>query len=220
MEQIDYITGNNELLEKMDILKAWKPFEEQVIHFLDQLSKELLKIKDTQRYSDLVSLAFWLRKSNMERIKRNYADLTSHLGRGLVFHIAPGNMALSFAYSLATGLLTGNTNIIRLPSRKFEQAEIFCDTLNTILKSNNEISERICLIKYPHDKEITDMLSIKCHTRIIWGGDNTVNAIRQSPLRPRATEITFANRYSVCVINADKYLEDYNAKKTAHDFLR
>lgn len=218
MEKIEYIVGNEIILHKINTIKALKPFDDNIIEFCDKLSKELLKTKEIQKFSDLVSLAFWLRKSNLQSISKNYLDLNQNLGIGLVFHIAPGNMGLSFAYSLITGLLTGNTNIIRLPSRRFEQADIFCDVLRTLLIENEQIAERICLIKYPHDKEITDMLSMQCNVRIIWGGDNTVNTIRESPIRPRTEEITFANRYSVCIINSDSYIDNYNAKKTAHDF--
>ena len=105
-----------------------------------------------------------------------------------------------------------------MPSRKFEQAEIFCDVLRKAIIANQGIEERLCLIKYPHDKSITDALSAMCHMRIIWGGNETVNIIRQSPIPPRATEITFANRFSICIINSDIYLNEYNAKKTAHNF--
>lgn len=218
MDKIEYIVGNELILQKIHTIKAWKPFDDNIISFCDKLSKVLLKTKGIQQFSDLVSLAFWLRKSNLQSISKNYLDLNQNLGIGLVFHIAPGNMGLSFAYSLITGLLTGNTNIIRLPSRRFEQADIFCDVLRKQLIENNQIAERICLIKYPHNKEITDILSMQCNVRIIWGGDNTVNTIRESSIRPRASEITFANRYSVCIINSDSYLNYYNEKKTAHDF--
>lgn len=218
MEQIEYIVGDENRLKYMSEICAWKPFDDRAIKFCGELSSGLLKEKNTQIYPDLVALAFWLRKSNIKKISQRYQDLTDHLGRGLVFHIAPGNVALSFAYSLATGLLTGNTNIIRLPSRRFEQADIFCEVLLNILQRNPELAQRVCLIKYPHDKSITDELSSKCHTRVIWGGNETINIIRQSPIPPRATEITFANRFSISLINADKYLSDFDPKKTAHDF--
>lgn len=218
MENIEYIIGDENTFKKISEIPAWKPFDDRVINFCTSLSSELIKDKICHKYPDLITLAFWLRKSNIEKIQNGYSNLTNNLGRGLVFHIAPGNVALSFAYSLITGLLTGNVNIIRLPSRKFEQSNIFCEILTKILKDKPEIAKRICMIKYPHDKEITDLISSKCQTRIIWGGDNTINNIRQSILPPRATEITFANRFSICLINADKYLSEYNPKKTAHDF--
>lgn len=218
MSQIEYVVGDESRLEKMLETRAWKPFDEKIIDFCGKLSAILLKTEGCQSYPDLVTFAFWLRKSNIQRIGRRYHDLADHLGRGLVFHIAPGNVALSFAYSLVTGLLTGNINIIRLPSRRFEQADIFFKVLQNVLADEPEMSERLCLIRYPHDKDITDEISSKCHTRVIWGGDNTIKIIRQSPIPPRATDITFANRFSVCLINADRYLSDYDSKKTAHDF--
>ena len=218
MSQIEYVIGDEKRLKQMPEIRAWKPFDERVINFCGEVSITLLKMENCQKYSDLVTLAFCLRKNNIQKIKRDYDDLTSHLGRGLVFHIAPGNTALAFAYSLVTGLLTGNSNIVRLPSRRFEQAEIFCEVLRNVLKDEPELVKRICLIRYPHDKNITDEISSKCHERIIWGGDNTVNTIRQSPIPPRATEITFANRFSACLIDADRYLSAYNPKKVAHDF--
>lgn len=218
MGSIEYIVGNENQLKQISEICAWKPFDERAVNFCGKLSQALLKVKNVQLYPDLVTLAFWLRKSNIQKISRKYKDLANHLGRGLVFHIAPGNVALSFAYSLATGLLTGNTNVIRLPSRNFEQADIFCETLRNVLQEAPEMDGRLCLVKYPHDKTVTDELSSKCHVRIIWGGDDTVNAIRQSPIPPRATEITFANRFSICLIDADKYLSGYDPKKTAHDF--
>lgn len=218
MEQITYIIGNEEQLTQITQIPTWKPFDERAIDFCGKLSAALMKTKDCNLYPDLVTLAFWLRKSNIQKISSKYHDLADCLGRGLVFHIAPGNVALSFAYSLATGLLTGNTNIIRLPSRRFKQADIFCEVLGNVLAEDSELAQRLCLIKYPHNKDITDKFSLKCHMRIIWGGDNTINTIRQSMLLPRATEITFANRFSVCMIDADKYLSDYVPKKIAHDF--
>lgn len=218
MNNVEYIVGDAPILAQMPQISAWKPFDVRAIDFCGKLSQSLIQAKNYADYPDLVTLAFWLRHNNVKKIAAQYADMRNSLGRGLIFHIAPGNTALAFAYSLITGLLTGNTNIIRLPSRSFAQGQLFCDVLNNLLHSESEIATRICLIKYPHDKEITDQFSAMCQTRIIWGGDNTINTIRQSPLKPRATEITFANRFSVCVINADKYLAEYEPKKTAHNF--
>jgi hypothetical protein len=220
MDKIEYVVGDAEHLEKMSDLSAWHPFDERVFAFFNELSARIIKAPQTKQYPDMTTLAFWLRRGNVRAVADKYPDCSERLGRGLTFHIAPGNVALSFVYSLIIGLIAGNTNIVRMPSRRFEQAEILCDILRDMLieDSYKAFRGRVCLIKYPHDKDITDKLSAVCHTRIIWGGDQTIATIRQSPLSPRANEITFANRFSLALINADKYLSEYDSKKTARDF--
>ena len=40
--------------------------------------------------------------------------------------------------------------------------------------------------------------------RIIWSGDKTVNEIRKFNIKPYANDITFGDRYSLSIVNADK----------------
>ncbi|MBQ7463262.1 MAG: hypothetical protein IJS86_00205, partial [Lachnospiraceae bacterium] len=57
-----------------------------------------------------------------------------------------------------------------------------------------------------------------CDVRIIWGGDATIEEIRRSPLKPRAKEITFADRYSLAVIDSDEYVLIEDKDRAASDF--
>jgi hypothetical protein len=64
-----------------------------------------------------------------------------------------------------------------------------------------------------------------CDVRLIWGGDATIAELRKSPLPPRATEITFADRYSLAVIDSNRYMamisdkeKDKAALQLAQDF--
>jgi len=122
---------------------------------------------------------------------------------------------------MVVGMLAGNANIVRLPSKEFEQTEQICHLIASLLCEEQfaDIAGRLCLIKYSHNKGITDSLSAMCSSRVIWGGDSTVFEVRQSPLPSRANEITFPDRYSICVIHADKYLSEYDSEKTARDFF-
>jgi hypothetical protein len=63
-----------------------------------------------------------------------------------------------------------------------------------------------CLIRYEHSEGITQELSDICDVRIIWGGNNTIEAIRKAVLPPRAIEMAFADRHSIAVINSEEYL--------------
>ena len=56
------------------------------------------------------------------------------MGRGSVLHITPSNVPTNFAYSMVFGLLSGNNNIIRLPSKNFHQVKILCAILKNLAK--------------------------------------------------------------------------------------
>jgi len=140
------------------------------------------------------------------------------LGRGVAFHIAPSNVAVNFAYSLFAGLLTGNANVVRLPSKPFIQVDIICQALNQALEQHASVRELVCLVQYGHEPEINHALSAMCQARMIWGGDKTIALIRQSPLSARAVDIAFADRYSIAIIHADAYIAADNKKRIAQNF--
>jgi hypothetical protein len=192
------------------------PFSAQVLEFFSDLSKKLIK---ERTYSDVATFGFWCRKGSLMREKAKYDDLETRLGRGVVFHSTPSNVPVNFAFSFAAGLLAGNANIVRLPGRDFEQVGIIVDAIGELLDgSHSELAPYICFVKYPPDKTLHDLYSSICDVRVIWGGDGTIGELRESPLKPRATELTFADRYSIAVINADEYLKSPDKSKIAQDF--
>ena len=193
-------------------------FDQDVIEFLDILSKNIFKDKRAKEYPDVITFAFFCRKGNIEQQKKHYnQDDFIRLGKGLAFHISPSNVPVNFAYSLVAGLLSGNINIIRIPSKSFEQVEIIIDAIKRI--SNSRVSDRVIIISYDHEStNITEELSALCDIRVIWGGDKTINDIRTSKLSPRTTDLTFADRYSICLINADVLLEKGDFKDLISGF--
>ena len=124
-----YRVGNEQVLEQMRDVQPRIPFDPDVIAFLQSFSKILLTEPQARPHSDVISLAFWCRKAALEQMKKAHAYNELLLGRGITFHIAPSNVAVNFAYSLFAGLLTGNTNVVRLPSKPFVQVDIIF-TLN------------------------------------------------------------------------------------------
>lgn len=215
-EQIQFLIGDAKTVENMEHLPVYPPFYPPVVDCLDRVAKILLNTPETKQFPDVVTYGFWCRKASVEMLKKPYKDITNRLGRGIVFHIAPSNIAVNFAYSLAAGMLAGNGNIVRLPSKDFQQVKIICSAFQQAL--NYETKPYVCLVKYGHSQDINDYFSAICDTRIIWGGDETITAIRKSPLKARGTEITFADRYSLCVINADEYLKEPDKKNVALGF--
>lgn len=137
------------------------------------------------------------------------------IGRGLVFHIAPSNVPVNCMYTLVFGLLGGCANIVRVPSKEFPQVEILCRTLSSVLKKHKfaEVADRIQVVRYDRDERMPDGQSVTaffssvCDVRVVWGGDATVAEVRKNPLNPRAKEITFADRYSVGMIDVQAVRE-------------
>ena len=102
-----------------------EPFAPISCDFLNQVSKSLLKDPTAKQYSDVISFAYWCRRANIEKLRKNYSETRLRLGRGLIFHVAPSNVPVNFAFSFAFSLLSGNSNIVRVPSKKFAQVILY-----------------------------------------------------------------------------------------------
>ena len=214
-ERITYLVGSANIISTMPDVPALPPFDEKVISFLNALSKPLMKYRE---YSDVVTFAFWIRQANINSLRGRFKSNELRLGRGMVFHIAPSNVPVNFAYSMVSALLCGNSNVVRVPSKDFPQVEIITNAITKTLEQHPELKRYIACVRYEHDKEINDLFSSICDVRIIWGGDKTIETLRQSPLQPRSTEITFADRYSIAVIDSDAYLAIEDKRRVAQNF--
>lgn len=191
----------------MEKLPALKPFNDGMIELLSALSDEIRHDALSKGNPVLLTYAFFIRRSNLLKQKEVFFT-EGRVGKGLSLHIAPSNVPINFAYSLCSGLLAGNPCIVRASSKDFEETRIICRLLKQLEESDKLSDDAknalkyIAVVSYPHDKEITDALSSVVNVRVIWGGDRTVEEIRRSPIRPRCTEVCFADRYSILVIEA------------------
>jgi hypothetical protein len=180
------------------------PYDTRVIEFLDAVSARLFSYAEARQHPDVLSFAFWCRRANLHRLAREFDKRQFRLGRGLVFHVAPANVPVNFAFSLAFGLLAGNANMVRISEKSGAQAALLCKAFKEIIDEPtfSAISDMVCVLSYPRDDEITRQLSSLVQARILWGGDSTINHLRQIPMPTRCVEVAFADRYSMCVMSA------------------
>lgn len=201
---------------------ALPPFDTRVTAFLSDLSAALLQDRRIRAYPDVTTFAFFCRRANLQGLREGYGDLSGRLGRGLVFHIAPGNVPMNFAYSLAAALLAGNPCVVKASSRDFEQTRIVCEAMQALLTgAHAELAAYVNVIEYPRERqEVTEQFSALCAARIIWGGDETIRRVRQAALAPRAFDVTFADRWSLLLIDPRAVLamEDKALAATAQGF--
>ncbi len=213
-----FTSGTLATLTAMPALPPLLPFSADAIALLGAFSRRAMHDREAKNWPDVISLGFWCRRASLTQMQATSGDLTQRIGRGVAFHIAPGNVAANFAYSLFTGLLTGNANIVRLPGRDHPQVTIITRLLKEALTDEPTLAPYICLVRYEHQQSLTDALSALCDTRIIWGGDETIVQIRRSPLGPRALDIAFSDRYSIAAIDAESYLAHGDKNQLAQAF--
>lgn len=207
------------------------PFSEPVMDFLSALS-ERIKSDDLLRSDEEIrAFGFWCRRANLERYRNQYTGNDFRLGRGLVFHIAPSNIPAMFAWSMAIGLLAGNSNIIRISSRTAGQGMRLKELIGQMLSeekksslaglSQGGIYDMVRFVSYgSSSREQTAYYSSLCDVRVIWGGDRTVDEVRQIPLRADAYDIIFPDRSSLLLLNTDRIseLEEDELQALAHRF--
>lgn len=216
LDKPGYLIGSPEIADAMPELPAMPPFDGRVLSFLQALSE---KLRGARGFSDVATFAFWCRRAALNQAKARYDDLEERMGRGVVFHIAPSNVPVNFAFSLVSGLLAGNANIVRVPSKEFPQVTLIAAAIRELLAGEHSgLAPYICLVRYPAEQAVNDAFSALCDVRVIWGGDRTIAEVRRSPLQARATEITFADRHSIAVIDSDAYLACEARDRLAQDF--
>lgn len=194
-------------LETLSDAPPLAAFAEPSVAFVDALSAELFRMPEARSFPELTALAFWMRRSSVIRLKEAY--LRRHAGqlsvaRGTVLHFAPSNVDTIFVYSWFISLLCGNRNIVRLSTKASVQTDLLIGAIGRVLSRSEhaEIARRSMVVRYAADQRTTALLSAQCDTRVIWGGDATVATIRQVPLPATATEVAFANKFSLGLFDA------------------
>ncbi len=218
LNNIEYLTGSADILSEVRTVVALKPFSDEVTDFLNDVSSEIMKDKRCKAFPDVITFGFWIRKASVLKLKERFSSKEYRIGKGVVFHIAPSNVPVNFAYSLASGLMCGNANIVRVPSKDFEQVRLITEAFNKALDKQEKMKPYVTCVRYGREKSINDIFSSMADVRVVWGGDNTIEELRKSPLPPRSGEVTFADRYSIAVIDSDKYMASENMEKIAEDF--
>jgi hypothetical protein len=185
-------------------------FAQERLAFLAGLSRTLLGNSRARSHPEVVSFAYWCRQSNLSRLKATYSLKNKlQMGLGLTFHVSPSNVPVNFAFSLAFGLLSGNSCVVRVPSVDTPVVGIITEAISSELSQphNKDLKRAVALIKYERNDEVTSFFMSIADGRIVWGGDETILKMRAFPSKPRSREISFSDRYSICIIDPDSILQ-------------
>lgn len=212
------------LLQRLQQAPVMRPFAPELIEFVAALSHALLNTEGTRTYPALIALGYWFRPAQLKQMQKTFATQHSEYAvrpRGLVFHITPANVDTIFVYSWLLSCLVGNTNILRLSTTERPLMNWLLNIVSSVLEKPqfSWMTQRVAIVRYGRDDAISAALSAQCAVRVIWGGDATVQHIRSLPLPPRATELTFADRVSFCLLDAESVLHSTTLSDLARRFL-
>ena len=227
--------------KRLDKIKIYvikkKVFDEEIVSFLNELSKIIVKSKESRKNNELMAFGFWCRNTNLQKLKQKYSQkfLENKMGIGLLFHIPPSNVISNFAYSLLFGLLSGNTNVVRIPKRSLEFANVLISFINKKINRKSNISKMINFINYKDEKTNINLSKIS-DGRLIWGSDETIKKFKNLKTKKNCKNIYFSDKYSMSILNSseiiklndssltvlcknfynDSYLMDQNACSSPH----
>jgi len=211
---------NAPALQSLCAAPLLRPFDPAALAFVEAVSTALLASSAARHHPELVALAYWMRRASITRLRQTVESANAGrilVPRGMVFHIAPSNVDSIFVYSWFMSLLAGNANVMRLSSRASAQTGVLTDILKHLLIKDEykAITQRTLLVQYQAKHEINALFSSFCQVRVVWGGDATVANLRTVPLPPTATELAFADKQSLALIDALAWLAADVAQKQA-----
>ena len=204
-----------------------EPFSASRIETLAKLSAALLNDPLLRQDPASVSVAYWLRRAQVARLADDHARRSAlepdvvRVPVGGVLHLAPSNVDTLFIYSWALAYLCGNASVVRLSQESSMVVDALLRVISSVASGDAELRSSNRFVTYGHDDAITTALSAWCSHRVIWGGDETIAAIRPLPLPSHASERVFGSKYSFSVIDAARFnaAEEPDRAKVAAGFF-
>jgi hypothetical protein len=243
LENLNILKKNNSILYNTDIHKIigilqkvheeWKDINsEYYIKALDILPQRLgmpvnMVKEGLKVVAELLSpdnIRFNLKKSvdNIEYIdKFTYCfDNQTYLRfrpLGVVAHISASNVFLSCVDSVVSGIITKNSNILKMPRKDRYFPELFLHSIKKHDK-DNIITSNIQLWDFRGgDTEVENILKQHCDGIVVWGGDEAVLSFRKD-LALHTRLIEYGPKYSFSIIFSDNEIEKI-AYNTAMDII-
>jgi hypothetical protein len=179
-------------------------FSKGRMELVAELANCLMKQKPFKQIPALHAFGFWARKGSIATMLDDFqARLPKRaiaVGRGIAFHLPPMNVETIFLYSWVVAFLTGNVNVVRLPTTISETITSVLDALLGLLKQADFADT---FISYAASPDINSRLSRLADIRLLWGGDEKAQAFENMPLRIDGKGIVFPERYSYCVLGGN-----------------
>ena len=136
--------------------------------------------------------------------------------RGVVCHVAAGNVFVGAIDSLVQGLVTKNINLLKMSGVDPVFPLLFTEALHEV-DTDGRVSQAYALLPFRGgDKEVEEVLKQGCDTMVVYGGEDAVAAYRDGmPITNRIVE--YGPKYSLMILDA-ALIDETSAKTIARDF--
>ena len=209
-----------------DWMTAW-PIDDAVT-LLDCFSNRLMdrncRIAQKYAHAGVNYIAHWCRRAQIEKLlSQSFYDrrvLDSFIPirdrqdrrfrafpRGLVVHWTAGNIPTIGFLSLVQGILTKNSNIVKLASNS---DGLVADLVRELCKVGRDmgvgerLAESLAIVRFGRAQaEEARLLSEAADVRMIWGTDKAVEEIRAFPSKIGVQDLVFRGKESLAIITEE-----------------
>lgn len=119
---------------------------------------------------------------------------------GTLFHISAGNVDALPVFSVLEGLLTGNVNILKLPSGEGGLSVLL---LQKLFEAEPKLASRVIVFDMPSaDTAAMERMAACADAIVVWGGDEAVRAVRKLA-RPDTRLIEWGHKVSFAYVSGE-----------------
>lgn len=190
---------------------------------LDAWGRAISRDREALKTEGAAYLSFYLKRNNVDNLIRSSVEKPEYLdgfvetspgrlvkaqGRGTVCHWIAGNVKTLAVYSLVNSLLGRNSNIVRVPEESAAEVLHLLRLLQGIsvecggeAYSSEPYLKNISLVNFDSaDEHLNSRMSMSADARVIWGGEEAVEAISCLPRKTTCKDVVFGPRYSFAVM--------------------
>ena len=140
-------------LARLSALPPLLPFSAPLREFVTDFSRRVFALPQLRQHPELATLGHWFRSAAVNQLSQRIGTRPTELdlARGLIFHLAPANVDVLFAYAWLMSVLSGNTNVARLSQKQSTQRDALVSILHDMQREglHPEVLERAVLLTYP-----------------------------------------------------------------------
>lgn len=218
---------STKFLQELSIDDILYFFDSLAIHWLTDPKRSFLNLFSSLGVSFLIS---FIRRQNLEMLlKESLHGNIHHLDRfiesrtiqkklmahphGVITHWLAGNVPVLGMISLMQGLVTKNTNVIKLPR---ENGVVLPIMINEIAKHTytnrgktinglDIVNSCLCVYCEKEDQQGQRTLSVNSDIRVAWGGREAVESVMALPRKYGTHDVIFGPKYSFAAIGKNSY---------------